>query len=173
MNSEVEKLKDELEALRQLHEGDLYTIARLGRCCQVAADTMQVINEWLGSASTREAAYDSMWRLDRTLRQAGFPPKREPLEWRGLVLAALEKEGFGADDDNSVRVWAGPRWARPEGKPLWEILLLLRRSLEDLIANARLLKQCPVPDGCDICKAEGAMRNLDEGRANALPVSTR
>lgn len=36
----------------------------------------------------------------------------------------------------------------------------LRDRLDALIADARLIRKCLVPDGCDVCRAEGLLDDL-------------
>lgn len=63
--------------------------------CQTARDTLGEIDDWLGSASTRQAAMDSLWRLQRRLQQAGFTYNwRNALDWRHVTLKELNDAGF-------------------------------------------------------------------------------
>ena len=73
----------------------LAEVKRLKNLCIIASQTMTVIDEWLGSASTRQAATDSMWRLNRVLEQNGFPyENKHILDWRGSILHELNDAGF-------------------------------------------------------------------------------
>lgn len=75
-------------------------IIHLEAICQVANDTLCAIDMWLGMASTRQAADDSIWRLHRMLQQAGWDYDwRHYLEWRGAMIKELNDAGFfvGAD----------------------------------------------------------------------------
>lgn len=75
----------------------------------VANDTVATINEWLGNASTRQAATDSLWRLGRLLQRHGLSTSYRlgehwsPLTWRGVILAAHERAGVGMGEDNEMR----------------------------------------------------------------------
>lgn len=77
-------------------------VERLKNLCIIASQTMTVIDEWMGAASTRQAAMDSMWRLNRALEQNGFPyENRHILDWRGSVLHELNDAGFYPNSDNA------------------------------------------------------------------------
>lgn len=79
---------DEIERLRVENE-------TLKGICQATRDTLGTIDDWLGSASTQQAAKDSMWRLQRRLQQAGFEYSwRNALEWRHVTLKELNEAGF-------------------------------------------------------------------------------
>jgi hypothetical protein len=99
-------------------------IKSLENLAQVAAETLTTMDEWLGQASTREAAEDSMRRLWRALQAAGFSDRiREPLGWRGVLLRAMDRAGIGYGEDDEIRIrtaldrpwmWAtGPRVRDP------------------------------------------------------------
>ena len=45
-------------------------------------------------------------------------------------------------------------WVLDELDRLRRLNAEMLEALDNLAANARLLKQCPQFDGCDICKAE-------------------
>jgi hypothetical protein len=63
-------------------------------CC-VANQAYSCVDEWWGSASTKQAARDSMWRLGRALRQAGYDTDyRDNIDWRGSILKELNDSGF-------------------------------------------------------------------------------
>lgn len=92
----------------------------LEKVAQVAAETLTTIEDWLGQASTREAAEGSIRRLWRALQAAGFGDQiREPLGWRGVLLRAMDCAGIGYGEDDEIRIrsaldrpwmWAtGPR----------------------------------------------------------------
>lgn len=99
---------DELET--ELHETDQELdrakarIEQLEKICEIANFTLSVIDEWLGMASTRQAADDSIWRLHRALQQAGWDYKwRGNLEWRGSILKELNDAGFFPNSPNGYQ----------------------------------------------------------------------
>lgn len=55
----------ELKALREL--------------AGITGETLRAVDNWLGNCGTRQAAMDSLWRLQRILERAGFPMPLEHL----------------------------------------------------------------------------------------------
>lgn len=82
--------------MHQRGEDDLRRrIAELESVCHVAEQAYCCVDEWWGSASTKQAARDSMWRLGRALRQNGFKVvDYDNLDWRGAILKELNDAGF-------------------------------------------------------------------------------
>jgi hypothetical protein len=79
----------------------------------ITADALTTIDNWLGSAGTREAAMDALWRLARILQGMGYELPHDNLRWRGQLARALEEAGLGIGSDGALRV------RRPEDK-YWE-----------------------------------------------------
>jgi hypothetical protein len=95
-----------LSIYRVRQEGqELYTELRsLRELAGITAETLRTVDEWLGQASTREAAMDALWRLRRILERVGFKTPLEHLEWRGQIVRALEEAGLGVGTDGAIRV---------------------------------------------------------------------
>jgi hypothetical protein len=70
----------------------------------ITAETLRTVDDWMGHASTREAAMDSLWRLRRILERVGFKLPLQHLEWRGQLVRALEEAGLGVGADGAIRV---------------------------------------------------------------------
>lgn len=87
--------------------------------CGVAVEMLQTVDDWIGMASTRQAAVDAMWRLRRTLQRAGFRVHvRDDLRWRGSILRALEQAGLGVGEDGilvRVRMPDDQPWQHASG----------------------------------------------------------
>jgi hypothetical protein len=90
----------------------------------VTAETLRTVDEWLGHASTREAAMEALWRLRRILEAAGYTMPLEHLEWRGQIIRAMEDAGVGLGDDGVVRLRQpeDKYWAPATGAPIKELL---------------------------------------------------
>jgi hypothetical protein len=102
-------------------------LKKLETLTQVAADTLMAIDDWLGNASTREAAEDSIRRLWRALQAVGFNAHvRDNLGWRGSLLRAMDRAGIGYGEDDEIRV------RTPQDKP-WMRATGLR--VKDLLAD--------------------------------------
>jgi hypothetical protein len=70
----------------------------------IAAQACATVDEWLGSATTRQTADEAMWRLRRTLQKAGVRvPAQAAYDYRGSILRALERAGYGIGQDFEVR----------------------------------------------------------------------
>ncbi len=92
---------------------------------QVAAETLTAIDDWLGSASTREAAEDSIRRLWRALQAVGFDGHvRDNLGWRGSLLRAMDRAaiGHGEDDEIRLRTARDLPWMRATGPRVKDLL---------------------------------------------------
>jgi len=84
---------------------DLERLKLLEAIASIAADALRSIDNWLGQASTREAAMDALWRLRRALGTAGFAdPIHHDLDWRGSVLRAMDRAGIGCGEDDEIRL---------------------------------------------------------------------
>jgi hypothetical protein len=90
VRQEGQELYTELHALREI--------------AGITAETLRTVDGWLGHASTREAAMDSLWRLRRILERVGFTMPLEHLEWRGQIVRALEEAGLGIGSDSAIRI---------------------------------------------------------------------
>lgn len=84
------QLYRELNALREL--------------AAMTADTLRTVENWLGSAGTRESAMDSLWRLARHVQGLGYDLPVENLTWRGQLVRALEEAGLGIGADGTIRL---------------------------------------------------------------------
>jgi hypothetical protein len=95
-----------LAVYRVRQEGqELYTeLHALREIAGITAETLRTVDDWLGHASTREAAMDSLWRLRRILERVGFKMPLEHLEWRGQIVRALEEAGLGIGSDSAIRI---------------------------------------------------------------------
>jgi hypothetical protein len=70
-------------------------VAQLRNLCDVANSAYSTVDEWLGQASTYQAAKDALWRMGRALRQAGYETDhKNNLDWRGSILKELNDAGF-------------------------------------------------------------------------------
>ena len=69
----------------------------------ITAETLRTIDNWLGSASTREAAMEALWRLRRILEALGYTMPLEHLAWRGQIIRAMEEAGLGLGADGAIR----------------------------------------------------------------------
>jgi hypothetical protein len=70
----------------------------------ITADTLVTVENWLGSAGTREGAMDSLWRLARILKGMGYALPLDNLQWRGQLARALDDAGLGLGSDNTIRI---------------------------------------------------------------------
>lgn len=84
---------------------------------------MSGIEEWLGSASTRQAAEESLWRLRRALERAGYDMRPATLAYRGSLLRALSDVGIGMDDEGVLRFrqYEDKAWQHPTGEEIKEL----------------------------------------------------
>lgn len=87
------------------------------------AHAFTAINDWLGSASTRQYAMDAVWRAEKALNAAGVPVvmRTDSEHWRGSVFRALEKCGLGwtgYEDDIRFRLAGQPNWSTAAGPKL-------------------------------------------------------
>lgn len=94
------------------------------KVCDCAVEAIAQIEEWLGSASTRQAAEESIYRLRRALQRAGYEMKNGCLEYRGSILRAMEHAGIGMDDEGVIRIrrYTDKPWMLASGVPLYEHL---------------------------------------------------
>jgi hypothetical protein len=116
----------------------------------IAADTLRSIDDWLGQASTREAAMDAIWRLRRALQTAGFDdPIHHDLDWRGCMLRAMESAdiGCGEDDEIRLRLYGDRSWMSATGPRVRDLL----RSAE--ISDETWEVPCADPI-CPRCRCE-------------------
>jgi len=84
------RLYQELQALREI--------------AGITAETLRTVDDWLGNASTREAAMEALWRLRRILEGLGYRMPLEHLAWRGQIIRAMEEAGLGLGVDGFLRV---------------------------------------------------------------------
>jgi hypothetical protein len=132
-------------------------VERLRSVCEIAAQTSDQIQEWLGHASTRQAAVDSLWRMARALQRAGFNtgPRRDNLDWRGSLLDELWEAGFYRGADGLMHLDPRRRlYGDAEGPTLREVVASLAtmreraeaaerrvRELEEALSSARDLRR--------------------------------
>ncbi len=108
--SEGQTIYEELKLLREI--------------AGITVETLRAVDDWLGHASTREAAMESLWRLTRILERAGFQAPHEHLAWRGQIIRALEEAGLGLGDDGRVRLRSvSDQYWEPASGPLIAELL--------------------------------------------------
>jgi hypothetical protein len=98
----------------------------------ITVETLRSVDDWLGHASTREAAMESLWRLMRILERAGFQVPHEHLAWRGQIIRALEEAGLGLGDDGRVRLRSvsDKYWEPASGPLIIELLGQLPAAVE-------------------------------------------
>jgi hypothetical protein len=100
----------------------------------VTVETLRSVDDWLGHASTREAAMESLWRLTRILERAGFQVAHAHLAWRGQIIRALEEAGLGLGDDDKVRLRsvADKYWKPASGPLITELLAQVPAAVREL-----------------------------------------
>jgi len=116
---DLEEIRQDIESIAELTSADFDTIdalaehaqaltnevERLREIATAAADTVQTVHDYQGSATTQQAMNDAMWRLWRTLQRYGYSPRPgHDLHWRGSIIAALERAGLGIGKDGEVRI---------------------------------------------------------------------
>ena len=108
-------------------------------------DTLTVIDEWLGMASTREAAIDSMRRLERMLSAVGFEYIwKGILDWRGSLVDELWNARFYAGPDHHWHYVPGdpePKFGNAAGPELAEIVSVMENALRDRATMSIALEQ--------------------------------
>lgn len=99
-------------------------LRRLREVAGIGAETLRTLDNWLGHASTREAAMESLWRFRRILESVGFPMPLEHLAFRGQIIRAMEESGVGLGEDGVLRLRRpiDRYWEPASGPPLKEIL---------------------------------------------------
>lgn len=110
--SEIDMLRAERDQLREV--------------AKATRDTLTVIDEWLGSASTRHAAVDSMRRLERLLSAVGFEYTwKGILDWRSSLIDELWQARFYSGPDGHWHYVPGdppPVFGNADGPTLAEIV---------------------------------------------------
>jgi len=102
-------------------------------------DAVVSVQEWLGSAGTRQAATDAWRRLEIKLLAAGFqPPVGKNLDFRGSILDDLERMGLRYDcrDDELHFFVPGEARCYASGPRLADFLAVARRGLEAGLAGS-------------------------------------
>ena len=107
-------------------------LAAMRDALKVCAETWNTVDEWLGQASTHQAAMDALHRMRRALQRAGVDVNdsiRDNISWRGSLLAAMDRAGIGLAKDNEIRLRlvADPPWDHASGPLLLDHLHGLRR----------------------------------------------
>jgi hypothetical protein len=99
--------KQTLEMVEQAKRpGTPEEVAALRRLASIAQDAATQFSDWIGSASTRNATTDSMYRLARALDAAGYPyNSHRCLDWRGSVLHELNDAGFFFSEEKEAFVF--------------------------------------------------------------------
>jgi hypothetical protein len=101
-----------------------------------AYEAMLVIEEWLGNASTRQAAMDALWRLHKRFQQIGLNQgyrlgqNWSPLDWRGCMGKALSDVGFGLSDEAPPQIRQLVSTWDASGRTLGEVLAFDATSFE-------------------------------------------
>lgn len=113
---------------------------QLRAVAKATRDTLTVIDEWLGMASTREAAIDSMRRLERLLSAVGFEYTwKGILDWRGSLIDELWQACFYVGPDGHWHYVPGgppPVFGNADGPQLAEIVSVMENALRDRAAMA-------------------------------------
>jgi len=99
-------------------------LRRLRELAGIAAETLRTIDNWLGHASTREAAMEALWRFRRILEAVGFPMPLDHLAFRGQIIRAMEESGVGLGEDGVLRLRqpTDKYWEPASGSPVKELL---------------------------------------------------
>jgi hypothetical protein len=144
---------------------------------EACAHALMAVDDWLGSASTRQYALDALWLARRRLEAAGVDfPRDVGLGWRGSVFRALEKCGLGwtgYEDEIRFRLAGQPNWAAAAGPALhgfleasWKFIELARSLqlerpgsyywLDEPLAKVMGIREgCPeLPVVCTHCGGE-------------------
>jgi len=110
----------------------------LERIAVVACQTLETVDNWLGQASTRNAAADALWRLRRLLWDADMRANPwEDLKWRGSVFEYLKRAGFRlAPDGVRQELKTDKPWEWPTGPFLEDVLKELRDTVHTLKASS-------------------------------------
>lgn len=107
---------------------------------QATRDTLTVLDEWLGMASTRNAALDSMRRLGLMLGRVGIKYDwRHILDWRLSLIEELWQARFYSGPDGHWHYVPGdpaPVFGNAEGPELAEIVGRMELA-ETRLAEAR------------------------------------
>ena len=117
---------------------------QLENLARAAFDALVSVDDWLGSASTRQAATDALRRLEVKLIAAGFErPTRSNLKFRGAILDDLERMGLLYDcRDGDLRFFLpGERRCYGSGPRLADSLAVFGGSLQTGFPTSR-----PEPD---------------------------
>lgn len=107
-------------------------LAAMQEALKVCAETWMTVDEWLGQASTRQAAMDALHRMRNALMRAGVDVNdsiRDNISWRGSLLSAMDRAGIGLAKDNEIRMRlvSDPNWDHASGPKLLDHLHGLRR----------------------------------------------
>ena len=119
-------------------------LEQLETLARAAFDALVSIEDWQGSASTRQAVTDALRRLDVKLIAAGFErPTRSNLKFRGAILDDLERMGLRYDcRDGELRFFLpGELRCNASGPRLADSLTMSRASLQSGFTTCR-----PEPD---------------------------
>lgn len=107
----------------------------------LARETLNVVDDWLGHASTRQAATDSLWRLGRALERVGFPWTAAPdsLKWRGSLVRELNAAGFFHSDAKDAFVFDPAAWT---DRPARVFGNAVGPTLQELVDTHAYVREC-------------------------------
>jgi hypothetical protein len=108
-------------------------IEELEGIARAAFDEVVSVEEWLGSAGTRQAAADALRRLETKLIATGFQvPIGKNLDFRGSILDDLERMGLRYDcRDDQLRFFVPSEARCYASEPrLADFLAVFRGSLQ-------------------------------------------
>jgi hypothetical protein len=113
-----------LYLLKQEGEKGYQELRRLREVAGIAAETLRTVDNWLGNASTREAAMEALWRFRRILEAVGYPMPLEHFQFRGQLTRAMEESGVGLGVDGVLRLRqpTDKNYEPASGPPVKEIL---------------------------------------------------
>jgi len=126
-------------------------LEQLEEIARAAFDAVISVEEWFGSAGTREAATDALRRLEIKLMAAGFqPPMGKNLNFRRSILDDLEGMGLRYDcRDQELRFFLpDERRCYASGPRLADFLTVFRGSVQRGFGS-RLLRS-----GVEHCERE-------------------
>lgn len=155
-------------------------LAALRHLASIAQDAATQFEDWIGSASTRNATIDSMYRLSRALAKAGYPSNSTRcLNWRGSLLRELNDAGFFFCEEKEAFVFdpearKGPPYrthGNAVGPTLKEVAVeLLERRAGDIESPAGVASPSPAHDQHRKC-ASIIRRLMRHAEAELLEVS--
>lgn len=144
-------------------------VDKLRALVELMAETVTELEDWLGHASTRQAADDALHRMGRALTayygSDGVYRSAHPLQWRGLTWEAMDRAGigWGEDDELRVRLPDDKRSSHATGPLVSEAL---RRDPPGCIPCGK-----PVVPTCDACSTRMRESSAELEQALGLQAS--